>query len=510
MPDHAQRADVGDPDSSASLPVDDRDGALATGRDPIEPEVDTRRRDRGRRGGTGGTIDALLSRWFSTAQLDYRAVAALLLPVIIGQAFITGFAALSPLLVAPVGVDAISAVSTVEYLNVLLLGIFLAVTTAGCVLVAQYAGRGSRDSVFRAAGGTLWAATLLATAVGGVLLVVQGPLLDALLGPIGEQAVAYGRIYLIGLALSYPAQAVVESSAAVLRGVARTMPALYLTVTVNGGFLVLATVLARGFGLGVTGLAVALVVSRYLTACLALWLLHRDPVLGSRRGWFWPFDRTIVLRVAAIGVPFVAEQVFFNGGKLLTQTFVVGMGTAQIAANVVAQSLITVSEIVPQAMCIALVPIVGQLVGAGRSADARRLIRSFMWSSTVVALAVAAAMLTCFPWLLGLYHTPAEVEGDVLAIFLITSAARLLGWWALSYLLPSGLRAAGDTVFTTTVATVTMIARVALIWVVGVYLGYGVVGVWSVMVAEWAVRSAIFAVRFRGSRWERRSLVHAE
>ncbi|MEV6968903.1 MATE family efflux transporter, partial [Hamadaea sp. NPDC051192] len=308
-------------------------------------------------------------------------------------------------------------------------------------------------------------------------------------------------------AMSYPAFAAVEATAAVMRGVGRTARALCLTVTVNGGYLLLAAGLVQGLDLGVRGLAYALVMSRYLTAGMALWVVRRDGVLGRR--WAESIDWTAVRRVAVIGVPFVAEQLFFNGGKLLTQTFVVSMGTLEITANAVAQSLVALSEIVPQALCIALVPIVGQAIGAGRPDDARRLIRSFLWLSTGVAAVTVAAMLAGFPWLLDVTRTPPQVADDVAAVFLMASAARLLGWWSLSYLLAAGLRAAGDAVYTTAVATVTMVLRVALIWIVGVHLEYGVVGVWGVMVAEWGLRSAVFARRFRGSRWESRSFVTA-
>jgi Na+-driven multidrug efflux pump len=54
-----------------------------------------------------------------------------------------------------------------------------------------------------------------------------------------------------------------------------------------------------------------------------------------------------------------------------------------------------------------------------------------------------------------------------------------------------------------------MLVRVVLIWLVGVHLGQGVVGVWGVMVFEWTLRAGAFLVRLRGTRWERRSFVAA-
>jgi putative MATE family efflux protein len=477
--------------------------------------------------GGRGTLDRTLERWFGTTQLDYRAVFALLGPVVLSQAFVLGFSALSPLLVAPAGIEAISAVSTVEYLNVFLLSVLVALAMAGAVLVAQHEGHGDHDAVRRAAVGARWAAVLPAVGFGAVILAAQGPLLGALLGATGDRVLAYGHIYLTGAALSYPAFAIVEASSAALRGIARTRTALYLTIVMNGAFLILATGLVYGAGLGVTGLTIALVVARYLAAGVALVMVRRDPLLGMQGSpagtgvptWAprmsvgsarWRPDRAVVRQVVIIGIPFVAEQVFFNGGKLIVQTFIVGMGTVSIAANAVAQSLLAVSEIVAAAMSIALVPIVGQAIGAGRPDDARRIIRSFVWASSAVPVVVAAVMLTFFGSLLDLFRTPAGAARDVTVIFVAVTASRLLGTWSGSFLLPSGLRAAGDTVYTTTVATCTMTFRVTMAWVVGVHWGYGVVGVWVVMIAEWALRSLFFGVRFHGTRWEKRSFVGAE
>ncbi|MDR2565566.1 MAG: hypothetical protein LBC97_05810 [Bifidobacteriaceae bacterium] len=445
--------------------------------------------------------------------MSARTVGALLVPVVVSQAFIIGFSALSPMLVADAGPAAISAVSTVEYLNVFLVGVFLALATAGSIIVAQDLGRGTRDGatgVAQACGATLAVSVLPALAVGAALAASSGPVAQALLGPAGDDAVGFARVYLVGLAAAYPAQALVEAVSAALRGAARTVPALWLTVAMNGGYLLAALVLVRCLGLGVAGLAVAIVAARYLSAVLAVLLLVKSPLLagaGSRLRVLWRPGWAAARRVILLGIPFAAEALFFSGGKLVTQTFVVGMGTPAITANAVAQSLISLSEIVPQAMCLALVPIVGQAVGAGRLDDARRLIRSFLVASTGVSVAAAAAMLAVFGWLEGLYNTPDAIRRDVLAIFLLASAARLLFWWAGSYLLPSGLRAAGDAVFTTTVASVTMVLRVAAIWIVGVALGYGVVGVWAVQVAEWGVRSVAFAIRFHGAAWERKARV---
>lgn len=448
-------------------------------------------------------LSAALQRWFGTATLSPRQVAAIILPVLVSQAFVIGFSALTPAIVAPAGVAAMGAVSTIEYVNVLTTSSFIALAVAGSVLVAQQLGSGRRDAVRRAVGGTLAAAVGVAVLLAAAVLLAHGPILQLLLGGAGQELIDPARSYLIGSAIAYPFTAISEAVAAAFRGTGRTAPALWLTVAGNGTFLVLAVGLVSGLGMGVTGLAVALVTARVLSAAFAVLLLASDRHL---RPAGMP-DLHLVVRVLLIGTPFVAEQAVILGGKLIVQVLVVGMGTDAIAANAIGQSLVSIAELVAQAMSVAIVPIVGQAIGAGRPDDARRLIRSFLWTATLLSAIPTAAMAICFPWLLGLFRTPPEIVDEVTAIFLLAAAGRLLGLWSLSYVLPSGLRAAGDAVFTTWVAMASMAVRVPMIWVVGVQLEGGVVGVWAVMVGEWAVRAFAYGLRFRGFGWQGKTFV---
>jgi Na+-driven multidrug efflux pump len=450
-------------------------------------------------------VDAFLTRQFATGLFSWRSVLALIVPVVISQFFIIGFFALAPLMIAGTGIEAIAAVSTIEYLNVFVLSVFVALAAAGSVLVAQYAGHGEPRNLYRAGAATIWATVVPAALVGGAIVIFHGPLLDAFLGPAGDAVVGFGRVYLIASAISYPANAMVEAASACLRAVAHTRASLSLTVTMNGGFLATAALLIYVFGLGVEGLSAALIAGRYAAAVLAVWLLRRDNRLGP--GLHHRPQAKMIRRVLFISLPFLAEQVLFNGGKLVIQWFVVALGTAQMTINAVGSSIVAFCDVVPQALCVAIVPLVGQAVGAGKLKDARRLIRSFTGLALVVAVLGTLATLACYDWLLSLYQTPPELDGGVWAIFWVASAGRLTLVWALSFLIPSGLRAAGDTVFATVVASACMCFRVAAAWVVGVWLGFGAVGVWIAMVAEWLIRGVIFTIRYLGRRWETHSFV---
>lgn len=57
------------------------------------------------------------------------------------------------------------------------------------------------------------------------------------------------------------------------------------------------------------------------------------------KSYFKPLNLAIIWEVMGIGIPASIESVLFNGGKLLTQMFVSGMGTSVIAGNFIAFSI---------------------------------------------------------------------------------------------------------------------------------------------------------------------------
>ena len=64
------------------------------------------------------------------------------------------------------------------------------------------------------------------------------------------------------------------------------------------------------------------------------------------------------------------------------------------------------------------------------------------------------------------------------------------------------LRAAGDTRYTMVVSTASMwTLRVGLGMLLG-HLGFGVLGIWMAMFADWLLRILFFLPRFHGHRWE--------
>ena len=75
-------------------------------------------------------------------------------------------------------------------------------------------------------------------------------------------------------------------------------------------------------------------------------------------------------------------------------------------------------------------------------------------------------------------------------------------------MVPADLRTAGDSRFPSVASMLTMrLFRVGMGYMLGIMLGFGLLGIWLAMNLEWGVRGTIFLWRFRGKKWYAHKLV---
>ena len=122
-----------------------------------------------------------------------------------------------------------------------------------------------------------------------------------------------------------------------------------------------------------------------------------------------------------------------------------------------------------QALGLATITVVGQCVGAGDYAQARRYNRKLMLISWLLIAASVAAILISLPLLLNLYNISDEAR--VLSAQLVRlHNIPAIALWCLSFTLPNTLRAAGDARFTMVVSIVSMaVFRIGFSVVLGIY-----------------------------------------
>ena len=172
-----------------------------------------------------------------------------------------------------------------------------------------------------------------------------------------------------------------------------------------------------------------------------------------------------------------------------------------MAAFSVLDNIGTFSNITGQAAGQTLMVVGGYAAGAGRFDESRRLTKVFMEIAYGTMALLAVVLFIFLKPIISIYSfspETAKLAYRILSEYMVWSTLV----WPLSFSFPNTLKSAGDVKFTMIVAILSMwIFRVFLARVLGIYLGFGIVGVMWGMYIDWVVRSIAFVIRYRSGVW---------
>lgn len=433
-----------------------------------------------------------------------RDLVRLIWPLAIEQALAIAVGLADSMMVASVGEAAVSGVSLVDMISVLLINIFAALTTGGAVVVSQFIGARDRNTARRACDQLVMTTAALSLLITAVTLIFRASILRLAFGSVEPDVMANCLTYIQITAPSYPFIALYNSGAAIFRAQGNSRVSMKVSLLMNGINLGGNAILIYGLGMGVAGVAIPTLVSRAVAAVVILALLYRrdEPLRLSPPHRMRP-DRRLIFRVLTIGIPNAVENGMFQFGKIIVIGMITGFGTAQISANAMSNNIAAVSILMGQAISLAVVTVVGQCVGAQDLRQVRRYgLQLMLVGAALVTLSCGAVMLL-LPLLIRLYNASPETAGYIRQVITANCIMVPLAW-APSFILPGALRAANDVRYTTVVAVLSMwVFRVGFSQILGVRLGWGVVGVWMAMFLDWVVRAGCYLPRFLTGGWKK-------
>lgn len=176
-------------------------------------------------------------------------------------------------------------------------------------------------------------------------------------------------------------------------------------------------------------------------------------------------------------------------------------GTAQTAANAVANNIDNFGVIPGQALGLALITVVGQCVGAGDWDQVRAYTKRLVKLTYLCTWGLNAALLLGLPLILRLYSLTPETQWYAAVLIFIHNGCAML-FWPLAFTMPNALRAAGDVRVPMVISITSMlVVRVGGSYLLGLHFGLGAIGVWLAMVGDWVVRLICFVLRARKKLW---------
>lgn len=436
-----------------------------------------------------------------------RDLLRLFLPLTIEQTLKFTLGLTDSVMVAGIGEAAVSGVSLIHFIVSFINSLFAALMIGGAAVIAQYLGRKSlqdaRDAARQLAGFTF----VLAVIVTAAVYLLKPLILRYLFGEISAEVYFHADTYLSITAASLPFLTLYSACAVIFRCMNNTRLPMQIMIVVNVLNIAINALLVFRFGAGTAGIATTTLVSRIAAAMIIVVLLlnkkydlHLLPTLTFR------FQTGIIRRIMGIGVPCGMENGMFYLGRIIVIGMVATLGTASIAANSVAGTIIMLQVIPGMAVTLGTTVVIARCVGAYDYVQAKYYIKKIvgiMYKTNLLACLVTVVLL---PYILDIYQLSAEAV-DMVNQIVWMHAAFTVVFWPLSYGLPTAFKASGDAAYPMVVSILCMIfCRVAFSYLLGIHLGWGVIGIWLGMFVDWVVKAGCFIYRYVSGGWMRSTM----
>ena len=433
---------------------------------------------------------------------------SILIPVILEQLLNSFMGTADTMMVSNVGSAAISAVSLVDSINVLLIQAFSALAAGGTIICAQYMGQRNYKEANKSARQVLFIILAISAAVTFLCLLFKDPLLHFIFGKVDADVMENSSVYFLFSAVSYPFIALYDSGASIFRAQENTKGPLIISLISNVMNIGGNAILIWGFHMGVAGAAIATLVSRIFCAVLVLWQLRKDrqPIVVRDYLKIRP-DGKLIGRILGLGIPSGVENSMFQLGKLAIQSTVSTLGTTAIAAQAMTNNLEMLNGTAAMGVGIGLMTIVGECIGAGREDEAVYYVKKLCGVAEMIIIGSCLLVFALTKPITLLGGMEAESAKMCFQMMVWITVVKPLVWVA-SFIPAYGMRAAGDVKFSMITSCVSMwVFRFCLCVFLIRVMGMGPLAVWWGMFTDWTIRGIIFIWRFHSRKWLKHKVV---
>lgn len=428
----------------------------------------------------------------------------LIIPLIVDQFLQVAVGLSDSIMVARVGEAAVSGVSLVDTVMLLIINIFTALATGGAVIAGQYLGRKDPKTGCEATAQLFNFTFLFSIFIMILGYLGQNVILYHVFGKIEPEVMKDSRTYLLIVLSSIPMIAMYNAGAAIFRAMGNSNVAMKTSLLMNSINVFGNALLIFGFHRGVEGVAIPTVVSRGVACVVILILLNnQEHELHILHPYPFKIKWNVLKKILYIGIPNGLENSMFQLGKIAVLSLVSGLGTASLAANAVGNNIANFAILPGMSFGFALLTVCAQCVGAGDFEQVKYYTKHMMRVEYLCLIASNLIVILALPFILSVYNLSDEAARYANDIILY-HAACVVTIWPLSFTLPNTLRAAADVKVTMVLSIISMwVFRFGFSYLLTMVFHMGIFGVWVAMTIDWLVRGIFFVCRYRSGRWQK-------
>lgn len=430
-----------------------------------------------------------------------KIIIVLAIPAVIENFFQTLLGFVDTYFVSQISLAAVSAVGITNAVLAIYFALFMALGVAANVRIANFLGANQPEKARHISQQSIILAILFGILTGVATWFFAEPLLR-LMG-IEEEVLELGSLYFRIVGIPSVIMSLMFVMSAILRGAGDTKTPMMISIVINGINAVLDYVLIFGFlfipELGIAGAAIATVISRLIGSLALFYYVNKEKVLAFRKH-YWQLDKDHLMELSTLGAPAAGERLVMRAGQIVYFGFVVALGTNAFAAHQIAGNVEVFSYMIGYGFATAATILVGQQIGAGNLAEARKYAK-LSTQVTVVFMTLLGAELFFFgDWAASFFTEDPEVISDIGTALKISGVFQ--PFLAVLMVLTGAFQGANNTKFPMYLTAFGMWAiRTLLVYLLGIQLGWGLAGVWIAIGIDITFRAVVLVIQFRRDKW---------
>ncbi len=407
--------------------------------------------------------------------------------------------------------NAVAAVGVSNQLIGMMNIMFGVLSTGTAVLIAQNLGAGYKKVASEIATVSLVMNFLFGLILSLIMFFAAGGILGAM--GIRQELMEYGVEYLqiVGGFLFF--QSVLMTCTAIVRSHGFTKVSMFVTLVMNIIHVILDYIFIFGpFGLpilGVRGVAISTNISKLLGLIVMLYVVFRNVERGISIKHLKSFPKKIVTDLLKIGIPTAGEQLSYNTSQLIITYFINFLGNEALITKAYVQNIIMFAFLFAASIGQGTEILIGHLIGANEKEKAYRTCLKSLKLAIIISFGIGLIFAAFRLQVLSLFTESPQVlavGGMVLMVDAFLEPGR-----AFNVVVINALRAAGDVKFPVYMGIFSMWGvSVTLSYFFGIYLGFGLVGMWVAFACDEWFRGIWMLWRWRTRKWEKMAFVKKE
>lgn len=401
-----------------------------------------------------------------------------------------------------IGKEALAAVGASFPFIFLLISLVIGIASGTTIIIAQYFGARDFKSIIKAIDTLyifLFFASLFLSAIG---IVFSEEILNIIKLPseVMPEAKEYLTIYLSGLILFFG----FNGTSAILRGLGDSKTPLFFLIISTVINVILDLVFVIGFKWGISGVAIATIISQGIAFIIAILYLNKTHAIINLSYRKLVFDNSIFIKSIRIGIPSGLQQTFVALGMLALYRIVNNFSTATIAAYSVAIRINSFASMPAMNFSAALSTFVGQNLGANKPERVKKGFRATLLMTSILSLSVSAVVLIFPESLFGIF-TPDQNVIDIGVSYLLIAGPFYI-MFSTMFTTQGVLRGAGDTLIPMFITLFTLwIVRIPISYFLSLKIGY--TGIWWGIPIAWMMGMVLSYLYYLTGRWKSKVVV---